>query len=81
MIKWMIECKDLNRTDLNLLKVYIFYNFNEIEMKNSIEKIIVVYHGKYLIAKFAFKLDKRVSIDTINLKYSLKNFQNFIFVH
>ena len=41
------------------------------EMKNNIKKIIVVYHGKYLIAKFAFKLDKRVSIDTINLKYSL----------
>ena len=52
-----------------------------IEMKNDIEKIIVVYHGKYLVARFAFKLDKRASIDTINLKYSPKNFQNFIFVH
>ena len=36
------------------------------EMKNNIKKIIVVYHDKYLIAKFAFKLDKRASIDTIN---------------
>jgi len=52
-----------------------------IEMKNDIEKITVIYHGRYLIAKFAFKLDKRASIDTINLKYSLKNFQSFIFVH
>ena len=42
-----------------------------IEMKNDIEKFIVVYYGKYLIAKFAFKLDKIVIIDTINLKYSL----------
>ena len=36
------------------------------QMKNNIEKIIVVYHARYLIAKFAFKLDKRASIDTIN---------------
>ena len=52
-----------------------------IEMKNDIEKIIVIYHGRYLIAKFTCKLDKRASIDTINFKYSLKNFQSFIFVH
>ena len=56
-------------------------NFMRIEMKNYIKRIIAVYLDKYLIAKFAFKLDKIVSIDTINLKYSLKNFQNFIFVH
>ena len=31
-----------------------------------IKKIIVLYHDKYFIAKFAFKLDKRASIDTIN---------------
>ena len=51
------------------------------EMKNNIEKIIVVYHDEYLIAKFASKLDKRASIDTINWIYSHKNYQNFIFVH
>ena len=52
-----------------------------IKMKNNMQKIIVVYHDKYLTAKFAFKLDKRVSIDTINSVYSLKNIQNSIFVH
>ena len=37
-----------------------------LEMKNNIKKIIVVYHDKYFIAKFALILDKRESIDTID---------------
>ena len=36
------------------------------KMEKNIQKIIGLYHDRYFIAKFAFKLDKRVSIDTIN---------------
>ena len=51
------------------------------EMKNDIQKTIVVYHGKYLIAKFAFKLDKRQVLIPIAKYIRDIFFQNFIFVH
>ena len=43
--------------------------------------IIEVYHNKYFIVKFAFKLDKRASVAIINKIYLLKNIQNLVFVH
>ena len=40
-------------------------NFITMKMKNNIKRIILVYHSKYFIAKFAFKKDKEASEATI----------------